>query len=140
MQIRSATISFTKGKAKIRNIRELEVYKLLEELDNVICNSDNLENVEKELKYYDELKRELNEIYERKARAAMYKSKWRWVEKGDCPTKYFFNLEKRNYNRKVISELETETGEHITNETLILLELESYYNNLYSSETTATLN
>jgi len=40
----------------------------------------------------------------------------------------------------VISELETETGEHITNETLILLEIESYHNNLYSSETTATLN
>ena len=39
----------------------------------------------------------------------------------------------------MISELETKTGEHITNETLILLEIESYYN-LYSSETTATLN
>ena len=65
MEIRSATISFAKGKVKIRNMRELEVNKLLEELDNVICNSDNLENVEKELKYYDELKRELNEIYER---------------------------------------------------------------------------
>ena len=37
-------------------MRELEVNKLLEELDNVICNSDNLENVEEELKYYDELK------------------------------------------------------------------------------------
>ena len=70
----------------------------------------------------------------------MYRSKCRWVEKGERPTKHFFNLEKRNYNRKVISELETETGEHITNETLILLEIDSYYNNLYSSETTATLN
>ena len=49
--------------------------ELLEELDNVICNSVNLENVEKELKYYDELKRELNEIYERKGRAAMYRTK-----------------------------------------------------------------
>jgi len=85
--------------------------------------SDNLENLEKELKYYDELKRELNEIYERKGRAAMYRSKCRWVEKGERPTKYFFNLEKRNYDRKVTSELETETGEHITNETLILLEI-----------------
>ena len=38
MEIRSATISFAKGKAKIKNMRELEVNKLLEELDNVICN------------------------------------------------------------------------------------------------------
>ena len=100
MEIRSATISFAKGKAKIRNMRELEVNKLLEELDNVICNSDNLENVEKELKYYDELKRELNEIYERKGRAAMYRSKCRWVEKGERPTKYFFNLEKETITDK----------------------------------------
>ena len=49
MEIRSATISFAKGKAKIRNMRELEVNKLLEELDNVICNGDNLGNLEKEL-------------------------------------------------------------------------------------------
>ena len=125
MEVRSATIPFAKGKAKIRNMRELEVNKQLEEMDNVICKSDNLENVEKELKYYDELKRELNEIYERKGRAAMCRSKCRWVEKGEPPTKYFFNLEKRNYDRKVISELETETGEHITNETLILLEIVS---------------
>ena len=43
------------------------------------------------------------------------------------------------YNRKVISELETETGEHITNEAHILFEIESFYNSLYSFETTVTL-
>ena len=35
MEIKLATISFAKDKAKIRNMRELEVNKLLEELDNV---------------------------------------------------------------------------------------------------------
>ena len=65
------------------------VGELLEELDNVICKSDNLDNVEKELKYYDELKRELNEIYERKGRAAMFRSKCRWVEKASVPPSTF---------------------------------------------------
>ena len=37
MEIRSATTSFAKEKAKIRKMRELEVNKLLEELDDVIC-------------------------------------------------------------------------------------------------------
>jgi len=77
MEIRSATTSFAKGKAKTRSMRELEVNKLLEELDNIICNRANQEKVEKGLKYYDKLKRELNEIYERKSRAAMYRSKCR---------------------------------------------------------------
>lgn len=26
-----------------------------------------------------------------------------WVEQGECPTKYFFNMGKRNYNKKAIS-------------------------------------
>jgi len=34
-----------------------------------------------------------------------------WAEKDERPTnKYFFNLEKRNYSRKVISELEDDEG------------------------------
>ena len=70
----------------------------------------------------------------------MYRSKCRWVEKAELATKYFFNLEKRNDSRKMISKLKTATGEHITNEAHILLEIESDYNNLYSSEITATLN
>jgi len=63
-------------------------------------DSDNLENVEKELKYYDELKRELNEIYERKGRAAMYSSKYRWVEKGDVPPGTFLTWKKETITER----------------------------------------
>ena len=28
-------------------------------------------------------------------------AKCRWIENGERPTKYFFNLEKRNYNKKL---------------------------------------
>ena len=53
----------------------------------------------------------------------MFRSKWRWVEQGERPTKYFFNLERRNYNKKVISELETENGNLIIDKTQILAEI-----------------
>ena len=57
-------------------------------------------------------------------------------EKGERPTKsYFFNLEKRNYSRRVISELELEEGDIMTNEKQILSEIENYFLNLYSSKT-----
>ena len=46
---------------------------------------------------------------------------------------YFFNLEKRNYNRKVIRSLKKPDGESITDELEILKEIELYYRNLYSS-------
>ena len=35
----------------------------------------------------------------------MFRSKARRFEQGEKPTKYFFNLEKRNYDRRVIKEL-----------------------------------
>ena len=139
MEIRSATISFAKRKASITNRRELEIKELLKELDDTICNSDNLQNVERELKLFDNLKKELEVIYEHKGPAAIFKSKCRWIEQGERPTKYFFNLEKRNYNKKVIAEIETENGEYITDENQILSEIETYYHNLYSSQSTATL-
>ena len=49
------------------------------------------------------------------------------LKKGERPTKYFFNLEKeRNYNRKVISELEDEDGKVIENEKQTLLQKPLY--------------
>lgn len=58
-----------------------------------------------------------------------------WVEKGERPTKYFFNLEKRNYSRRVIYELELEEDEIITSEKQILLEIENYFTNIFPSKT-----
>jgi len=49
-----------------------------------------------------------------------------WAEKARIPAKHFFNLKKRNYSRKVISELEDNKGE-ITKEEQILLKIENYY-------------
>ena len=72
-------------------------------------------NIDYELKQYEDLKKELQQFYEKKGEAAKFRSKWLWVEKGERPTKYFFNLEKRNYSRRVISELELEEGDIITN-------------------------
>ena len=139
MEIRSATKSFAKRKATITNRRELEIKELLEELDDTICNSDNLQNIERELKLFDNLKKQLEVIYEHKGRAAMFRSKCWWIEQGERPTKYFFNLEKKNYNKKVIAEIETENGEYITDKNQILSEIETYYHNLYSCQSTATL-
>ena len=134
MEIRSVTLSFSKERSKFTNTREKEIKRLLEELDTVICNSNNLQGIEKELKSYDNLKKELEEIYDHRGRAAMFRSKFRSVEQGERPTKYFFNLERRNYNKKVISECETENGNHIIDKTQILAEIGQYYQNLYSSE------
>ena len=63
---------------------------------------------------YDRLKSELNDLYTIRGKEAMFRSKVRWIEDCEKPTKYFFNTEKRNYERKVITKLKVNGGEIIT--------------------------
>ena len=101
MEIRSMTIVFSKKKRfNLRN-RETAIQRKLEELDKEICNNQNLDD--DILTEYENLKKDLSEIYHTKGKEAMFRSKIRWIENGEKPTKYFFNLEKRNYEKKIIT-------------------------------------
>ena len=138
MEIRCFTISFAKGKAKETRKRELIIKDEMDRLDHIICSNSDITSLDEELKQYDNLKKELQQMYENKGEAAKFRSKCMWVEKGERPTKYFFNLEKRNYSRKVISELEDEEGEITKEEEQILLKIENYYRDLYTSKMDVT--
>jgi len=133
MEIRRLTISYSRHKEKQRRIRETELQKRLEALELKIddCNTD--EQLSAEIEDYDNLKIELQRIYEAKGKGAIFRSKVRWVEQGEKPTKYFFNLEKRNFNRKVIKEIKREDGKILVEEDETMKEIESFYENLYTS-------
>ena len=64
MEIRQNTISYAKRKAKNMFLREDELQKRMEELDQIICNSNDLQNIEDTLNEYDAIKTEVNTIYE----------------------------------------------------------------------------
>ena len=134
MEIRSATICYSKNKIKrIRN-REQELIRQLDQLDDIICNNFSSPDIDGVLREYDELKTELQSIYEEKGKQAMFRAKCRWVENGERPTKYFFNLEKRNYKKKTIGEIRLQ-DDSITNDgNSILDQIENYYKNLYMSD------
>ena len=72
---------------------------------------------------------EFKELYE-KLGEAMFRSKARWIERGEKATNYFFNLEKRNYEKKVIAQLKLENGEIISDIKQINEEIESFHSNL----------
>ena len=90
------------------------------------------------MQLYNDLKTELKSFYENKGRQAMFSAKCRWVENGERPTKYFFNLEKRNYNRKTISELWIQDDSTACNVKQILDQIEGYFKKLYTSENTSS--
>ena len=56
----------------------------------------------------------------------MFRSKVKWVEQGEKPTKYFFNLEERNYEKKIITQLKVIDGEVIFDIKQINKEIEEY--------------
>ena len=93
MEIRMFTTSYSKQKAK--NIRNLEknLSKEAHRLQKVVEKS--LEP--KDIKKYDNVKTKLDKISFVRTRGACVRSKARWHEFGERSSKYFLNLEKRNY-------------------------------------------
>ena len=87
MEIRSTTISFSKGKVQAILKHEVEIKQQLDELDKIICNSQNLDNIDGSLKQYDDLKKELQHQYDNKGRTAIFRCKCHWVEEGEKATK-----------------------------------------------------
>ena len=68
-----------------------------------------------------------------KIKAMMLRAKAQFYEEGEKPTKYFMNLEKRNYVKKVITKIEVE-GETLTVQEDILQAQKEFYEDLYSSK------
>ena len=83
MEIRAATISFSKNVAKSTNCRKMEITRQLQALDEFICNNFHAPDIDQVLNEFDDLKTELQAIYTKKGNAAIFKSKCRWVEKSE---------------------------------------------------------
>ena len=72
MEIRSATLSYSKSKSKrIRKIEQDILWKL-DLLDSTICNSFSSSDIDDLLQEHGNLKSELNSIYEEKDKQAMF--------------------------------------------------------------------
>ena len=72
------------------------------------------------LNVIDVKKRDLENIYDYRAKGAILRSKARYVEDGEKNSSYFLNLEKRNYTKKCIHELKNIDGDVITGSNAIL--------------------
>ena len=57
---------------------------------------------------YESAKGKLKRIHDIRGKEAIFRSKTKWLEQGERPTKYFFNLEKSKYEKKLIREVKLE--------------------------------
>ena len=80
------------------------------------------------------VKHELRELNAIKTKGAMIRSRSNWINKADAPTKYFLNLEKKNFQKKTLYRIQNSEGVILTDETQILQEIRQFYLDLYTSK------
>ena len=131
MELRSSTICFSKSQA-IKNREHIK--------ETIIRNSD-LEKLmahnpsEETINEYNATKLEIEYYHNEKANGAFVRSRADWAEFGEKNSKYFLNLEKRNYKMKCITKLITENDKEISDSNEILIEETDYYKKLYTQPT-----
>jgi hypothetical protein len=127
-KIRQETIKYASNKKKKSNrkLKSLEesLQKFEEERDESGIDTEEAKKI----------REEIDIIQEESTKGAMIRCKVRWYEEGEKSTKYFLNLEKRNYSRKVISRLKGKNNENHTHPEEIRKEIKNYYKELYSSK------
>ena len=134
-EIRSVTISYSSFKAKeIRaqeNILKIRLEKLQKHID--LGNLNQLTD-------YNTTKKALDDIYSEKSKGIMIRSRAELIDCDEKCSKYFLNLEKRNYKVKYIKHLIDDIGNDVTEPTDILKTEERYYKKLYSKVDTTHKN
>ena len=130
MEIRGKTISYASYKKK----KEIEEEKSLKDrLTNLETDTAISQEVVEEI---DTIKNKLEQLRNKKIEGITVRSRVNWIHEGEKPTRYFCNLENRNFVNKTVSFLEKPTGEILEDQTEILREVEHFYSSLYCEKTT----
>ena len=129
MNIRGVTISYSSWKKKQRNEVKVQLESRIKTLHDRL-NSTHDDLVGEELA---ELNTQQEEIRKYELDGLLLRSKARWIEHGEKPTKYFCNLEKRNYINKTVTKLIDNNGRELKNQADILNEIKHFYDELYTS-------
>ena len=130
MEIRSATIAYSKTQARLKREHEKEIYKKIEDLEVKI----NVNPRQQELTDYEALRLELEQILDSRTKGAIIRSKVKEVEYGEKNSKYFLNIEKSNYETKHIKKLINESGDTLIDPSAILNYEEQYYKKILQSD------
>lgn len=128
MEIRGKTISYASYKKKKQNQRKLKLEKEITEIEQNLT-----QNTIDEL---NEKQNELEQIRSNILKGQCIRSKAKWIEEGEKPTKYFLSLESRNYISKQIPRIQKDDGSIITDQFKILNEIKMFYENLYRKRET----
>jgi len=123
-EIRKASMSFAKAKAKTsRNL-----YKEIENKIKEIEQKNDWEHDESLSYKHEHLRQELNKLSDQITNGIIMRSKATWFEQGEKSSKYFLTLEKKRKSTTL------EGDKEITNPSEILKKLENFYSDMFSAK------
>jgi len=129
MKIRQITIPYCSQKKKERNNRKNSISLQIQILQEI--NDQNHSDLLTEVLH--DLNMQLEEIRKYELNGILIRTRAKWIEDGEKPSKYFCSLEKRNFVNKSINKLVCSSGRELYHQDEILTEIKLFYANLYRS-------
>ena len=122
-RVRGETIAYASKNKREHGEKIKKLEKKLQMLqENLLSNQYEIEDV----------KTELTAEIEKKTQYAIFRTRMKYYDEGEKASKYFLNLQKRNFNKKVVNKLSI-NGSLVTNPSEILKEQVKFYEQLYTS-------
>ena len=133
MEIRGATISYSTFKKKHESNEEKQ---LMKDIDGLESEKDlSLEKI----CILEEKRTQLQNLREKKINGMIIRSRIQWIQEGEKTSRYFCNLEKRNFVSKQMCFLENSNGDITFDTNEIIYETKAFYENLYSQHNTVDM-
>ena len=126
MEMRGKTISYSSFKKKKENNEEKTIQDKINQIET------DVENLHQNINKLEHLKDQLQQLRSNKIEGIMVRAKSQWIKDGEKATRYFCNLENRNFVNKTVSFLDKGDSEIISDQKQILEEVHDFYKNLYS--------
>ena len=127
-QIKIATIEYCTQRAQNRRKKEKAIAQEIEALDRQVAEwSENQSNS------YQKLKEALENLYQERAKGAIIRTKARWIQLGEQNSKYFYQLERRNFTMQCVYQLK-ENGQDVFDMQEINYIIKEYYQTLYKNQ------
>ena len=131
MTIRGNTIKYCSIKKKVKLEDENKILQEIKELEDEL-NNDFSNAEENKILELSQKKQSLIDIRKEKIEGVMLRSRSRYQDLGEKPSKYFFNLENRNFINKTMTKLIENDGTEITETKEVLKCQRKFYENLYN--------
>ena len=132
LEIRGRTISYASYKKKKETEKENLLKREISELEKKV-DENNLQTLEMK-------KEQLQDLRKTKTEGMIVRSRAKWIQEGEKPSRYFCSLESRNFTQKAMNYIETDDGKVIYDQQSIVKEAQSFYEQLYASKEADVVN